>query len=339
MKRALISVVAVSALCLAGAAAAATPARTSRSHPMKIAEAVTPLRAPKTKPAAERPEASARRAVETKSSAQPVASNMAKADWRDLDPENALVIETTRGRVIVELLPEAAPGHVQRIKELTRARFYDGLVFFRVIDQFMAQTGDPQNTGEGGSERGNLKAEFTFRRGKDTPFITVARPMGLQLGFIRSAPIVSQADSYFGVTGDGKAAAWGTYCPGVAGMARDDDPDSANSQFFIMRQAYPSLDKRYTVWGRAISGIQAIRAIKTGEPVAEPDRMTRVRVLADIPEAERPQVRVIDTSGAAFSALVASTRAARGADFSVCDIDLPVEVTDPHPASSGRGVE
>ena len=237
--------------------------------------------------------------------------------------------ETTQGRVIVELLPEAAPGHVQRIKELTRTGLYDGLVFFRVIDRFMAQTGDPSNTGEGASEQSNLKAEFTFRREKDGPFTPVAAPMGLELGFIRSAPIVSQDASYFGSTGDGKVAAWGTYCPGVAGMARDEDPDSANSQFFIMRQAYPSLDKRYTIWGRAIAGLEAVRAIKTGEPVADPDRMTRVRVLADIPEAERPRVRVIDPRGAGFKRVVEKTRAARGADFSVCDVEIPVQVTEP----------
>jgi peptidylprolyl isomerase len=336
MKRALIFAAATAALCFAGAAVAATPARISAKAPAtKVAAKAAATKAAKTRPSPARPaEPKPTPAADAKPAAHP-APTLAMADWRELDPENALVIDTTRGRVIVELLPEAAPGHVQRIKELTRAGFYDGLVFFRVIDQFMAQTGDPQNTGEGGSERGNLKAEFTFRRGKDAPFVTVARPMGLQLGFIRSAPIVSQADSYFGVTGDGKAAAWGTYCPGVAGMARDDDPDSANSQFFIMRQAYPSLDKRYTVWGRAVSGLDAIRAIKTGEPVADPDRMTKVRVLADIPEEERPRVRVVDTSGAGFKALVDRTRAARGADFSVCDIDLPVEVADPRPAASG----
>jgi peptidylprolyl isomerase len=280
---------------------------------------------------AAKPGAPARSRKTTKAPARPAGPALAESDWRELDPENALVIETTKGRVIVEMLPEAAPGHVQRIKELARAGLYDGLVFFRVIDRFMAQTGDPSNTGEGASEQANLKAEFIFRRDKDTAFTPVAAPMGLELGFIRSAPIVSQDPSYFASTGDGKVAAWGTYCPGVAGMARDEDPDSANSQFFIMRYAYPSLDKRYTIWGRAVAGLESVRAIKTGEPVTEPDKMTRVRVLADIPEAERPKVRVIDTRGAGFKRLVENARKARGADFSVCDVDLPVQVTDPTP--------
>ena len=250
----------------------------------------------------------------------------AAADWRTPDPENVLVIDTSKGRIIVEMVPEAAPAHVAQIRKLVRARLYDGLVFFRVLDQFMAQTGDPKNTGDGGSSEPNLKAEFTFRRDGMTPFATVARPMGTQVGFVASLPVVSQADSFATMTSDHKLAAWGTYCPGVAGMARDEDPDTANSQFFLMRQAYPSLDKRYTAWGRVIAGLEAVRAIKTGEPVADPDRMIRVRVLADLPEAERPRVQVIDAHGPAFHRLVSRIRQAKGADFSVCDIDLPARV-------------
>ena len=121
--------------------------------------------------------------------------------------------------------------------------------------------------------------------------------------------------------------AWGLYCPGVAGMARGEPNDSANSQFFIMRQAYPSLDKRYTAFGRAIAGLDVVRAIKTGEPVEPPqDRMDRVTVLADWPEATRPKVRVIDPRGRWFQAQAARLREAKGADFSLCDIDIPVEI-------------
>ena len=129
------------------------------------------------------------------------------------------------------------------------------------------------------------------------------------------------------MTSDGKVATWGSYCPGVVGMARDDNPDSANSQFFLMRQPYQSLDKRYTAFGRVISGLDAIRAIKTGEPVAAPqDRMDRVRVLADIPAAERPTVRVIDPAGGWFKAEIKRVRKLKGADFSLCDVNIPVEV-------------
>lgn len=247
-------------------------------------------------------------------------------DWRPLDPENALVIDTTKGRIIVEMAPDVAPKHVAQIKALARQQLYDGLTFFRVIDWFMDQTGDPKNTGEGSSSLPNLKAEFTFRRSASTPFVPVAAPMGAEEGLLGSLPVISQTGALMKLTADHQVLAWATYCPGVAGMARDDDPDSANSQFFLMRQAYPSLDKRYTVWGRAVVGLDVVRAIKAGEPVQDPDLMLKVRVLADLPDAERPKVYVMDAHGPAFARLAANVRKAKGADFSVCDLDLPAIV-------------
>lgn len=251
----------------------------------------------------------------------------AAVDWRTPDPENVLVIDTNKGRVIVELVPEVAPGHVERLKVLARKGAYDGRTFFRVIDRFMAQTGDPTDTGEGNTDLPNLKAEFTFRRDASTPVMVAASPWGTEEGFLKSLPVVGQAWSWHDMTTDGKVSTWGSYCPGVVGMARDDNIDSANSQFFLMRQPYLSLDKRYTAFGRVISGLDAIRAIKTGEPVPAPqDRMDRVRVLADIPAAERPTVKVIDPAGPWFKAEIMRLRKQKGADFSLCDVNIPVEV-------------
>ena len=247
-------------------------------------------------------------------------------NWRPLDPENGLVIDTTRGRIIVEMAPEAAPRHVAQIKALARQHLYDGLSFFRVIDGFMDQTGDPMNTGEGSSSLPNLKAEFSFRRSAASAFVRAAAPMGEVEGMLGSLPVISLPDSRMTKAPDHTVAAWGAYCPGVAGMARDDDPDSANSQFFLMRAAYPTLEQKYTAWGRVLVGQDAVGAIKTGEPPPDPDRMLSVRVLADLPEAQRPKVSVMDVRGPAFARLLARTRRARGADFSVCDIDLPVKV-------------
>ncbi len=249
------------------------------------------------------------------------------AEWRTPAPEDVVVIDTNKGRIIVELVPEVAPGHVARFQELTREGVYDDRTFFRVIDRFMAQTGDPDDTGEGGTKKPNLKAEFTFRRDASTPFAATAAPAGTEVGFLKSLPVVSQAWSWAEATSDKKVSAWGTYCPGVVGEARDEDVNSANSQFFLMRQPYPSLDKRYTAYGRVLSGLDVVRAIKTGEPVAKPqDQMLKVRLLSDIPAAERPSVRVVDTASAWFKAEVARKRAARGADFSVCDVDLAVDI-------------
>ena len=254
----------------------------------------------------------------------------AEADWRVVAPDNLLVIDTSQGRILVEMTPEAAPGHVDRIRLLAGAGFYDRLKWHRVIDGFMAQTGDPLGTGDGQSWHPDLKAEFTFRRDANTSFTAVAEPAGARIGFIQSLPVQTQPDAVMATTADGKVHAWGLYCPGVAGMARDDAPDSANSQFFLMRQPYPALDKRYTVWGRVVAGLDVVRALKfSPNPdgiVADPDVMTRVRVAGDLPEAERPSVRMLSASSAPFRDLVERVRAEKGADFSICDIELPVEV-------------
>ena len=248
------------------------------------------------------------------------------ADWRTPDPDNVLVIDTTKGRILVELTPQVAPNHVTRVKELTRSGLYDGRSFFRVIDAFMAQTGDPQDTGEGGSDKPDLDAEFTFRRGPETPFVQVADQTVAEIGFVGSLPVMTQSSMLMPLTRDGKISGWGLYCPGVAGMARGEAEASANSQFFLMRQAYPSLEKRYTAFGRVISGLDAVRAIKVGEPVTDPDKMLKVRVMADIPAAERPKVRVIDPASAWFKAEIANVRGQMGADFTACAIRIPSEV-------------
>ena len=257
----------------------------------------------------------------------PATTAPAASDWRTPDPENLLVIDTNKGRVIVELMPEVAPAHVQRVKELTRAGFYDGRTFFRVIDQFMAQTGDPEDRGTGGSDKPDLVQEFQFRMGADSGFVQASDENVSQTGFIKSLPVRTQSPMLMAMTADGKISAWPLYCPGVAAMARGAGDDSANSQFFLMRQTYPSLEKRYTGWGRVISGLDVVRSIKVGEPVTPPqDRMDKVRVLADIPASERPKVRVVDTNSAWFKAQIQNTKAQAGTSFSVCDINIPSEV-------------
>lgn len=162
------------------------------------------------------------------------------------DPENTLVITLKGGDVVIEMLPDVAPRHVEQIKALARGGEYDNVAFHRVIDGFMAQTGDVENgdmedgfnirrAGTGGSSRPNLPAEFS------------------KLPFDR----------------------------GVVGMARSQNPNSGNSQFFIMFKDGHFLNGQYTVWGRVISGMEHVDAITRGEPPAEPDRMVAVKVAAD----------------------------------------------------------
>jgi peptidylprolyl isomerase len=248
-------------------------------------------------------------------------------DWRTPDPENVMVIDTNKGRVFVELSPLAAPKHVAQVKDIARAGLYDGRSFFRVIDLFMAQTGDPKDDGTGGTDRPDLKAEFTFRKGADTPFLLVADQTVAEIGFMGALPIMTQSSMLAPMTADGKVSAWALYCPGVAGMARGEDPDSANSQFFLMRQAYPSLEKRYTAFGRVIAGLDVVRTIKVGEPVEQPqDKMLKVQMLADMPAQSRPKIKVIDPNSPWFKAEVENVRAEMGADFTACAIRIPSEV-------------
>ena len=153
----------------------------------------------------------------------------------DRDPENTIYMDLPHGRVVIELRPDIAPGHVGRIKELAREGFYDGVPFHRVIEGFMAQGGDPTGTGTGGSPKPNLKAEFS-----DAP-----------------------------------------HRRGACSMARSQNPNSANSQFFICFAPSEFLDGQYTVWGQVVEGMEHVDRLKRGEPVSNPDRIVKMQVAAD----------------------------------------------------------
>lgn len=256
----------------------------------------------------------------------------ATADWRTVAPENLLVIDTARGRILVELDPRIAPRSVERVRTLADQGFYDGLKFHRVIPGFMAQTGDPLGTGAGGSELPDIPGEFQFRRGRDLGFVNlVSGPTG-QLGVAGSLPVLTQPDAQMMVTADFKTAAQAMFCPGVAGMARSQDPDSANSQFFLMTGNNDSLNGLYTPFGRVVAGLEAAKALKAGSEtnngqVEDPDVVARVRTAAAMPDGQRPSVRVMVATSPAFAAEVERVRAERGARFTVCDVQPAVQVT------------
>ena len=253
------------------------------------------------------------------------------SDWRTIAPENLLVIDTTKGRILVELEPRAAPRHVERITTLANQGFYDGLKFHRVVTGFMAQTGDPLGTGQGGSDLPDIAGEFTFRRGRDAQFAQIEGGAATGIvGLVGSLPVATQPDAQMMVTADFKTDASGLFCTGVAGMARSNAPDSANSQFYLMLATNPVLNGTYTAFGRIVSGLEVVSRLKAGPDgsvIADPDAMTHVRIAAAIAEGERPTVRVLDARSAAFQAHVDEVRAARGTQFSVCDVQPVSEVS------------
>jgi len=166
-----------------------------------------------------------------------VAAHAAPALPAGLDPQNTLVLDTTQGRIIIKLRNDIAPRHAERLEQLARDGFYNNVPFHRVIDGFMAQTGDGQNgNGTGGSKYPSLKAEFS------------------------KVP----------------------YKRGIVGMARTSDPNSANSQFFIMFADGPSLNGQYTVVGEVAQGMDVVDKLHKGEPPASPDKIVRAQVAADM---------------------------------------------------------
>lgn len=257
----------------------------------------------------------------------------AQDQWRTVDPARLLVIDTTKGRVLAELEPGMAPAHVQRVGALADQGFYDGAPFHRVMTGFMAQTGDPTGTGQGGSDLPDLAPEFTFRRTAAHPFTLVPGAGAGVVGMFGSMPVTTQPDAQMMFTVDKSVPAAGLFCPGVVGMARAEGLDSANSQFFLMTGRTDALNGKYTPFGRVLHGMDVVRALKAG-PDAEngivrdaPDRLVRVRLAASLPEAERPTVRVMTATSPTFAASVETVRAQRGSQFHICDLMPAVEVT------------
>ena len=255
-------------------------------------------------------------------------------DWRTVTPENLWVIDTSKGRVLVELEPRIAPAHIQRITALTERGFYDGLKFHRVIPDFMAQTGDPQGNGQGGSDLPDLAGEFSFRRGRDSGFTAVPNAGQGHLGFVGNAPVMTQPDAQMFINADMKVSAVPLFCPGSAGMARAGNPNSANSQFFLMTGAGEALNGGYTVFGRVVDGLDVVKSLKAGSEAADgavadgADTMTRVRLASSLAENERPNVRVAVAGGAPFNEAVETARASKGGGFTICDVKVPVQISN-----------
>ncbi len=247
--------------------------------------------------------------------------------WRALDPANTLLIDTSKGRMVIEMRPEMAPKAVERIKLITREKIYDGLQFHRVIAKFVAQTGNPNNKDGGGTSYPNLPPEMVFRLPYQAFSQFAQNSSDASAGFIGSVPFQALPLTEAIQKSNGAVRSWGAHCTGVAGMGRNEPRDSANSELYFMLDASRRLDRDYTVFGRVVIGLDVLLSIQHGEPPANPDIMKSVRVLADLPEKERPQVLV--ASDTVMRQLIDQARQKKGADFSVCDVEIPAKLVNP----------
>jgi len=225
--------------------------------------------------------------------------------WRKLDPENTVFLEMSEGLLVIELNPAFAPATVKQFKQLAENRFYDGLSFYRVIDGFVAQGGD-------GSDLGQLNnvplvdAEFEIDWNEEFSYMHVQSPDMF-------APETGIIDGFAVARDPSKDKVWLTHCPGIVAMARNDDPDSSRTDFYIViGQAPRYLDRNMNVFGRVVYGMDVVQQIKRGPALGngiiqdetESSRITRMQLLSEIPQENRLKVYVMDTGSKGFEKML-----------------------------------
>ena len=265
-----------------------------------------------------------------------VASAQEDMLWREVDPENLVMMELPGGTVAIELDPLFAPKTTRQFRELVRERFYDGLGFYRVIDGFVAQGGDGSDLGEL-SDKPTIDAEFEREWDEALPWLLAQQPDLF-------APVTGFVDGFAVGRDDSGERAWLAHCPGVVAMARNNDKDSSRSDFYIViGQAPRYLDRNMNVFGRVIDGMDAVQQIKRGpgdnngifRDETTITRIRRMRMAADIREDERLTAYVADTSSAGFADMLDSRRDRRHPFFhrrppqviDVCQVPVPSRLT------------
>jgi peptidylprolyl isomerase len=233
--------------------------------------------------------------------------------WRDVDPNNLVLIDTRYGEVAVELAPEFAPKHVARLRALIRAHFYDGLSFYRVIDGFVAQGGIGEGTAATKDHPKQaaslkqwppLKAEFDRPIGNDLTFTPLGNAdlFAPEVGHVNGFPVGRDLKDH---------REWIIHCPGTFAFARDNAPDTASTEFYIVIGEMPRrLDRNLTAFGRVVDGMQYLQKLNRGDPKIENgviqdtrkrDPIVRMRLAAQLPEKQRPKYQVMRTESESFA--------------------------------------
>jgi peptidylprolyl isomerase len=253
------------------------------------------------------------------------------SDWLPLDPQNTVYVELSSGRVVIELAPRFAPHHVESIKALARAGYFDGLAIDRVQDNFVAQWGDPEHA-KPIPTASTLAAEFVTSA-RDLPFTLLPDPdtYASLVGFSSDFPAARDAKT---------ERAWLVHCYGMVGVGRDNDVDSGNGTeiYVVIGHSPRQLDRNVTVVGRVVQGMELLSSLPRGtgalgfyESRTERIPLKSVRVAADVPQAQRTSLEVMRTDTQSFTDLIEARRN-RGDPWykvpagriDICNVPLPV---------------
>ncbi len=267
---------------------------------------------------------------EEKRTAAEIVEQAAPEDWRVLDQKDLLYIELDRGTVIVALSPSLAQAHVKQMRALAREKFYDGLSFYRVIDGFVAQGGDVFETRSLKTAKKTLEAEFDepMRDGVSFSPLRDADGYADEVGFVGSLPAGTDK------TGN---RIWHLHCAGAVAMARDVEKNTGGTEIYVTLQPQRYLDRNLSVFGRVVSGMEHLQALRRVEPAQSEDddlgeRILSIRVGSDLPAGEQQQLRIMRAGTASFEDYVDARRNRRTAFFyhrpdyvDICQLPIPVE--------------
>ena len=256
--------------------------------------------------------AAADKALPVRATVSDVVKASTPADWRPLDPDNTLYMQTAGGRVVIELAPPFAPNHVTNIKALVREKYFDGLAIIRSQDNYVVQWGDPdeKNPRPVKTAKSTVKAEFTVPMANDRHFVAMPDKDGYAAQVGHSNGFPSARDPKTGRT-------WLAHCYGMVGVGRDNDADSGGgtSLYAVNGHAPRHLDRNITVVGRVVAGMPLLSTLPRGTAALgfydKPELnvpIASVKLAADVPEAERSKLEVMRTDSAAYKAVIAAQR-------------------------------